>query len=348
MSNNNKLEYEILYKLLENSSEGYLVTDKEFNIIHAFPKAIELLNIEKDGKKTNLKQYIDISNLQFFKTDIMDSSNTLKPVSIKIETYNDKVYLVTVSTGYDHIAKSRLLASTSHDLKNPIQPLSGFSQALSDGIAGELNDQQKRFINIINKNSNIIHRMLISIIDYCKIEAGTVSYSLNQCMLDDLITVIVNIVEPLTESKQIEFSYNLNNLDNTLMITDKEKLSQVLINLIENAIKYSKESYIKLEVNHPTEKELKRYALDNKKDDYLVISVTDPGKDLTQENKNSIFEETKIAIGQNNRKYGIPGLNYILSAKIVTALGGFIWLDENTDEEYTFNILLPVKSKIDE
>lgn len=348
MSNNSKLEYDILYKLLENASEGYIVTDKEFNIIHAFPKAIALLNIGMDDKKTNLKQYITISNLESFKTDLMDRSNTLKPVSVKIENYKDEAYLVTVSTEYEHIAKSRLLASISHDLKNPIQPLSGFSQALSDGIAGDLNDQQKHFINIINKNSNIIHRMIISFIDYCKIEAGTISYSLNQCLLGDLITVIVNTVKPLTESKRIEFSCNLNNLDHTLIVTDKDKLSQVLTNLIENAIRYSKDSYIKLEVNYPTQELLKKYSLDNKTDEYILFSITDPGSDLTEQNKDNIFEETKIAVGQNNRKYGISGLNYALSFKIIHALGGFIWLDEPTNEEYTFHILLPVISKTEE
>lgn len=345
MSQKNKIEYEILYKLLENASEGYLITDKDFNIIHAFPTAMKLLNINNDPEKTNLKQYIELSNLPAFKRNIMDSSNNLTPISVKIDQYNADVNLVTVSSECGHIAKSRLLASTSHDLKNPIQSLSGFSQALLDGIAGDLSDQQKHFINIINKNSNIIHRMLVNVIDYCKIEAGTISYTLNQCLIKDLISSILNTVKPLAESKQIDFSYNLNDLDSSLINTDKDKLSQVLINLIENAIKYSKESYIKLEINNPSKEQIEKYGL---QDTYILFTIKDSGRDLTDQNKENIFEETKIAIGQNNRKYGIPGLNYALSHKIITALGGYIWLEDDTSKEYIFNILMPVESEIND
>ncbi|MEW5819713.1 MAG: HAMP domain-containing sensor histidine kinase [Cyanobacteriota bacterium] len=236
------------------------------------------------------------------------------------------------------------MASMTHDLKNPIQSLTGFSQALLQGLGGDLTEKQSRFINIINKNANSLHRMIINLTDYSKIEADKLLVSLENFNLNDSLNDIKKEIDPLLEKKDYHIEINIDSFNTENVYTDKEKFVQILYNLLYNSIKYTPEGYVRLEIKYPqrdTFNRLFKKSSNKNINSYLQVIISDSGKGLSSNDLKNLFNEYVEPDDKSSRRYGITGLNLVVSKKLVELLGGFIWVESNISEGVVTSFVIP-------
>lgn len=346
-----------------------MVTDRNYNLLYAFPEALKLLNIKDTTCHYNLKDFIPDINM--FQTPIKNTIAGIKPINgviipviLTILETEEKCYLIKLSPArncepaideikekYEQLKKEQknrsvFLASLSHDLKNPLQSLIGFSQALTEGLGGNLNDKQMKFASIIYRNANSLLRMIINQVDYSKIEAGIIDFNREPVDLRDLIKASLNILQPVLEQKELKISVNIDNLKNNIIHIDSDKFKQIIISLLENSIKYSINGLITLDVSHPSIEIIKAHLeTENdliKTENFIIITIKDDGKGISEESKDNIFDEHTPAGDKISRKYGISGLNMVIAHKFILKMGGAIWLEEDLSSGVTINIILPV------
>jgi PAS domain S-box-containing protein len=232
-------------------------------------------------------------------------------------------------------AKSEFLSRMSHELRTPMNSILGFAQLLE---MGELNEKQTRGVNHILKSGKYLLNMINEVLELSRIESGRLSLSIENIHLAVLIDEILDFIHPQAESKKIEIEKADINSD-LIVKADKQKLKQVLINLLINSVKYNKESGridIKTEINK-----------DGKQNENRIrIMVTDTGIGISSENQKKLFSPFE-RIGADKTSIEGTGLGLTVSKKLIEAMNGNIGFESKINEGSTFWVELPlvVKSK---
>jgi signal transduction histidine kinase len=204
--------------------------------------------------------------------------------------------------------KSSFLANMSHEIRTPLNAVLGFTSLLKKS---ELNDSQKEFLTIIESSGNHLLELINDIIDISKLESGEVAMNQEKVNVNKLLTDVTNIfkAELISKKKNIKIiTENGLRDDNVLIITDKKRLKQILINLIGNAVKFTDSGTIKV-----------RYTSQNGK---LIFDVSDTGIGISEEELPIVFNRFRQADETSTRAYGGTGLGLAISEACVKLLGG--------------------------
>jgi len=230
--------------------------------------------------------------------------------------------------------KSAFLSNMSHEIRTPMNAILGFSTLLSDPGVSE--EEKSEFIHIIRERGNDLLRIIDDIIDVAKIESGQIKIEIKECAVNQLLT---NLTVTLNEVKRKTAKNNIilnclpanNNKDFTIL-TDGNRLRQVMTNLIENSLKFTHEGFVEF-----------GYVLKNIDDSpYIEFFVRDSGIGIPEEMHEIIFERFRQVDDTNTRKYGGTGLGLTISKNLVKLLGGEIQLTSEKDKGTTFQVLLPL------
>jgi signal transduction histidine kinase len=214
--------------------------------------------------------------------------------------------------------KSDFLANMSHELRTPLTVVRGGIDYLNRTIKKEDN---RNYLEIIDKNLARLIHLVSDLFDYTKIEAQKSEWSFDQANLSILIEEVVEIISPLSIEKEITINYQ--NPGNILVEMDLERIEQVLVNLIENAIKFSRRSTeIKIDIiENPT---------------HATVCVTDHGVGISEENLDSIFQKfSTVPSGGINKPEG-TGLGLAICKAIIEAHDGKIWAESVKGKSSTF------------
>lgn len=221
--------------------------------------------------------------------------------------------------------KSDFLANMSHELRSPLTVIRGGIDYLNRTIKIEEN---RNYLEIIDKNLARLIHMVSDLFDFTKIEAKTVEWSFSQGNLTVLIEEIIEIMSPLANDKKIAMNYQ--NPGDVIVEFDLERIEQVLVNLIDNAIKFS---------DHKTEIDIKIKV----QQEWVVVSVKDHGSGIPKENLDTIFDKfSTIPTGSDGKTAG-TGLGLAICKAIIEAHNGKIWAESVQGESTTFYFTLPVK-----
>ncbi|MBN2592129.1 MAG: PAS domain S-box protein, partial [Sedimentisphaerales bacterium] len=225
-------------------------------------------------------------------------------------------------------AKSHFLANMSHEIRTPMNAIIGYSDLLTEE---GLTDEQNNYVNIICNSGRHLLQVIDDILDFSKIEAGKLNIEKQDCSLKDLLVVIDSMIAPLTAEKNLEFEIQKTPGLPANINTDMARLQQCLINLVNNAIKFTKEGYVHLNV-----------SLQDKNDQpYIRFDVEDTGIGIPQERQNAIFESFTQADGSTSRKYGGTGLGLTITKQLTELLGGELTLTSQEGAGSTFSIVIP-------
>ncbi|MCZ7383067.1 MAG: PAS domain S-box protein [Candidatus Methanoperedens sp.] len=231
---------------------------------------------------------------------------------------------------YANQAKSEFLASMSHDLRTPLNAIIGFSELLKQKTPGELNEKQEHFVDNVLSSSKHLLALIGDILDISKIEAGKIEIAIEEISVPSVTDeVLVLIKEKAARHKVIlekEFDPRLEVIE-----ADKTKFKQILFNLLDNAVKFSKEEGGTVTITT------------KKTDDMAEISVSDTGVGIKEEDMGKLF--TKFQQLETGRKVGGTGLGLAISKQLVELHGGKIRVESKFGEGSTFTFLLPLKSK---
>jgi signal transduction histidine kinase/DNA-binding NarL/FixJ family response regulator len=225
-------------------------------------------------------------------------------------------------------SKSQFLANMSHEIRTPMNAIMGFSDIL---LEESLTDSQREYINTINSSGKHLLQVINDILDFSKIEAGKLDVEKNECSLENLLAVIESMIYPAVTKKGLQFEILAGGNLPVNICTDGARVQQCLINLVNNAIKFTTEGHVYIYV-----------SLENKNDQpYIRFDVEDTGIGIPADKQEKIFEPFIQASGDTSRKYGGTGLGLTITKQLATLLGGDLILTSEEGSGSVFSLVIP-------
>lgn len=276
---------------------------------------IELKKLNEELKSRNL-QIVEQNEMLIKLSEALQ--NQAKELSIQKERAEESTKL-----------KSQFLARVSHELKTPLNSIIGLTDLII--AKSDLHQKDKERLKVIQRSGKRLIDLINNLLDYSQIEFGKLKPEYSEFSLNEFLNEIVYEMEPLVIQKKLKLLVN-KKYDNDLRIySDKEKLFQVFINLIGNAIKFTEEGFVE-------------FTIIKEDTDYIRFIISDTGIGIAESEKEIIFEEFRQADGSSSRKYGGTGLGLSISKKIVELLGGNIWFESKLNVGTKFFVQIPLKS----
>lgn len=225
-----------------------------------------------------------------------------------------------------NLAKSEFLSRMSHELRTPLNSILGFAQLMK---MGELNPSHKKDVNHILNSGKHLLNLINEVLDLSRIEAGELSLSIEQVELKGLLLETLDLVHPLALEKNIKVELTQTDALQLFVKADNQKLKQVLLNLINNAIKYNNENG------------LVTIAVENIKNEKVKISITDTGKGIAKEELSKLFIPFN-RIGAEFSEIEGTGLGLAVSKKLTEAMNGTIGIESKVGKGSTFWVEFPI------
>jgi signal transduction histidine kinase len=224
--------------------------------------------------------------------------------------------------------KSEFLANMSHELRTPLNAILGFTELILDNIYGKVPEKIQDVLERLEKNGRHLLNLINDVLDLSKIEAGQLTLSLNEYSMGELIQTVFASVESLAAEKKLDLKVEVSK-DLITGKGDEQRIAQVILNLVGNAIKFTDKGEVKVEATVSNET--------------FLVSVYDTGPGLKEADQWKIFEEFHQADGSSTRKKGGTGLGLSISKKIIEMHGGRIWAESTLGKGSTFRFTLPVR-----
>jgi signal transduction histidine kinase len=242
--------------------------------------------------------------------------------------YADQSATVARLRELDHL-KSSFLANMSHELRTPLNSILGFTEVILEELDGPLTEQMESDLQIVYKNGQHLLHLINDVLDMAKIESGKLTLHPERLDLIEVLEEVIGLTSPLANTKDIEL--RLDTEFGTLEVeVDRIRIRQVMINIINNAIKFTEQGHIDIRaVPH---------------NDLIRISVKDTGFGIPPNHLESVFQEFTQVDTTTTRKAGGTGLGLPISRHLVEMHGGKLWAESTgiAGEGSTFFVELPV------
>jgi signal transduction histidine kinase len=224
--------------------------------------------------------------------------------------------------------KSQFLANMSHELRTPLNAILGYTELMTDGAYGEPSEKMMGVLKRLEANGRHLLGLINDVLDLSKIEAGQLVLELSDYCVQDITQTVRSTLEPLAADKKLAFKLDLSP-GLPPGHGDGRRLTQVLINLVGNAIKFTDagEVAIKAEANNGS----------------FHVSVCDTGPGISAADQAKLFQEFQQADNAITRKKGGTGLGLAISKRIIEMHGGRIWVESQPGQGSTFAFTLPVR-----
>jgi signal transduction histidine kinase len=224
--------------------------------------------------------------------------------------------------------KSEFLASMSHELRTPLNSIIGFADVLLEGIDGPLNERMVEDVTLIRDSGRHLRSLIGEMLDMSKIEAGVMELFYEEVDVPALAQEILANARTLAKDKELDIQLELApDLDK--IEADRTRLTQILLNLMGNAVKFTEQGSIILSLEE--------------RGGRLMASVQDTGIGIRQEDIPAIFEQFRQVDGSLTRKAGGTGLGVPISRSLVELHGGEMWVESEPGVGSTFLFSIPVE-----
>src|SRR5581483_2508638 len=242
--------------------------------------------------------------------------------------------------------KSEFLANMSHELRTPLNSMLILSRLLAENEGGVLTSRQVEFAQTIHSAGNDLLSLINDILDLSKVEAGRMELDVGPIALADICADAERAFQPVAEQNGLEFTIELDPSLPPALISDDQRLKQILKNLLSNAFKFTHEGKVTLSISLASDPPAFSSELLGSAERVIAFKVTDTGVGIPDDKLGAIFEAFQQADGTTSRKYGGTGLGLSISREIARLLGGEIKVASRLGEGSSFSLCLPLTERV--
>ncbi len=224
--------------------------------------------------------------------------------------------------------KSQFLANMSHELRTPLNAILGYTELLIDGIYGDLPEKQRSVLERVQSNGRHLLGLINDVLDLSKIEAGQLKLALEDYAMPTVVQAVVAATESLATNKGLKLKASVTE-GMPVGRGDERRVTQVLLNLVGNAIKFTDQGEIEIRAGVAQ--------------DRFALAVADTGPGISTEDQARIFEEFQQVDNTSTRRKGGTGLGLAISRRIVEMHGGRLSVESERGKGSTFRVELPVR-----
>jgi len=224
--------------------------------------------------------------------------------------------------------KSQFLANMSHELRTPLNAILGYTELILDSVYGDMPQEAHEVLERVQSNGKHLLGLINDVLDLSKIEAGQLTLSLDDYSIKDVVSNVFAVVEPLATEKNLALKVELPN-DLPTAHGDERRLTQVLLNIVGNAIKFTDSGEVGLKAAA--------------RNGSYTLSVRDTGPGIDPADQTKIFEEFQQADDTSTKKKGGTGLGLSIARRIVAMHGGRIWVESEPGCGSTFFVNVPIE-----
>jgi PAS domain S-box-containing protein len=224
--------------------------------------------------------------------------------------------------------KNTFVSMVSHELRTPLNAILGYSEMLRDAIYGAVNDKQANAADRILKNSRRLLDIVSDLLDKAQIEAGHLSLTYVVFSTPELVENMHSVMDKISSDKGLALTDSISPDMPTTLHNDPERLQQILVNLVNNAIKFTSKGGVNVRVYRVTE-------------EHWAFDVTDTGPGIAIEDQKYIFDPFRQIEGTTTRAHGGIGLGLSIVKRIVDLMGGRIFVQSAVGQGTTFTVILP-------
>ncbi len=225
-------------------------------------------------------------------------------------------------------AKTEFLSNMSHEVRTPLNGVIGMSELL---LQSKLDEDQRVFARNVHNSAFHLLDLLNNVLDVAKMQSGKMEILRERFNLSDCVDQVIDLLKPLAHGKKIELMSDLSSDVPLELLSDENRLRQILINLLNNAIKFTEKGEVLIKIE-----------LVNREEDFVQIefTVSDTGIGISNENHDKIFDSFYQVDSANNKKYGGSGLGLAISQSLATELGSRIKIQSKIGQGSTFSFSL--------
>lgn len=277
-------------------------------------------------KFTEKEIYFDMTAKEIPEGYVLDFRMAL---SIYAENKQDE----TIEVNHE---KNNFLLKLTNDFKSPIQSIVGFSQAMADGLGGKMNEQQEKYIRIINKNSSELMYFIDKLLELSKTETITQKPEYKIFDIIGLVGTVVRYNEQLYKGKDIKINIQQEENFKKTIASDEESVKCILQDILEVILKSVDMGEIVIKLSNPTEELISSKNLPQK--EYTMISVSSSALLLSENDLECMFDPYKI-VNSANRKNVLRAIVLSSVKNLVQSLNGVIWVESQILKNTSFNII---------
>ena len=329
-------------------------TQEQTEMLHLQQKDLKLANAELEEQTKALK--VSEAQLQAQQEELRQTNEELEEQTQLLEEQKEDIQrknmeldkarrLIEEKAGALELSskyKSEFLANMSHELRTPLNSILLLSRLLADNKENNLTPKQTEFASTIHSSGTDLLNLINEVLDLSKIEAGKMEVHPENVRTDDFLSALKRTFQPQTKEKAIEFIVNRTEGSPDCILTDRQRFEQIVKNFISNALKFTKQGTITVDISRPVSGTIT--LVENlKPDESIAVSVSDTGIGIPEKKQKLIFEAFQQADGTTSRKYGGTGLGLSISRELAKLLGGGIHMESREGEGSRFTLYLPEK-----
>ncbi|WP_160360225.1 response regulator [Clostridium chromiireducens] len=295
---------------------------------------INLQTQQEELKVSNEELQEQAQELEIQKRVISENNENLRKANSEI---NKKAEDLKLANKY----KSEFLANMSHELRTPLNSILVLSQLLENNKDSEiLTDKQREYARTIHTSGENLLRLINDILDLSKVEAGKMDINFEEVYLAELAEDIKRLFNPISLQKGLAFEVRIEEGIPEKIVSDKQRLQQIISNLLANAFKFTSEGSIVMNIYRTKEHDIEYFDIKGEAGNLISIEVTDTGIGIPEDKQKLIFEEFKQVDGTISRKFGGTGLGLSISKEFANLLGGTIYLKSKEGMGSTFILVI--------
>ncbi len=368
------------YNVLAYLPEAVLVIDETGKILYANKSAFKLFETKKLRAK-NINDYFITNSDNIIRNSDEEIKQILKIVTEEQNTKITDVKIVDVSSGkkkryiltiidntQDHSlldkliterqeqkilnhTKNVLLSKMSNYLRSPLHSIVGFSQAMLEGLSGEVNDKQVKYLQIMNSNSSELLLILDKLIELSLVESDLYKFDYKNFDVSALLNIVVNEALVKVKGRDIAITANTADLSKQNCYSDKEAVKMIISNMIEQGISAIETGAIHINLSNPIPEYLlsKGFEVNNEAGEksYLLCEVVLKGVDSSLYNSPDIFDPY-IQVEKNSKKFLLQSLLLGSSKKYINKLKGEIWVNNQSANQVSVEFIIPIEKTLSE